>query len=355
MRKAGWLLVVVVGLAGMGLFTVPRPGTTAQPALTGTMLHGKRAPNFRLTDQFRRPVDLAQFRGHPVVLTFLEAHCRETCPLVAGKIRQAVTELGAPEKQVEVVVISADPEGDTIPAVRHFSRAHGMLYRWHYLIGSRRQLARIWHAYYVYAAPQNAPAALKQAHTSAIYLIDQQGRERVLLTGDPDERVLVRDLQILSGVSISSPGQAAPAPEAGHPAPDFALMALHGRPIALHDFRGKVVLVNFWATWCTPCRTEMPMLARWYRTLHGRGFVIVGVDQQEGRADVQAFTQRLHIPYLIGLDSDGSISARYNVVGLPTSFLLDPDGVIRSAHIGIISPDYLRQQVMPALQEHTRG
>lgn len=354
-RVFGWVLVALVALAGVGLFVVPRSSGTAQPVLAGTLMYDRRAPNFRLTDQFHRSIGLAGFRGHPVVLTFLEAHCRETCPLVADKIHQAVTQLGTPGRQIGVVVVSVDPAGDTIPAVRQFSRAHGMLHRWHYLVGSRPQLARVWHAYYIYAAPKNAPAAIRDAHTSAIYLIDRQGRERVLLTGDPDERVLVRDLQIMSGVHVSSTAQAVPAPQAGHPAPDFTLTALHGPPISLQGFRGKVVLVNFWATWCTPCRTEMPMLAQWYRSLHRRGLVIVGVDQQEGRADVQAFTQRLRIPYPIALDNDGSVSARYNVVGLPTSFLLGSDGVIRSVHIGIVNPAYLRQQIMPALRERTHG
>lgn len=354
-RKIGWLLVGLVGVAGVALFIVPRPSGTTEPLLAGTLLHGRAAPDFRLTDQFHRSISLRQFRGHPVVLTFLEAHCRETCPLVADKIRQAVTRLAPEGRRIGVLVVSADPEGDTILAVRRFSRAHGMLHRWHYLIGNRRQLAPVWHAYYIYAAPKNAPAAIKDAHTSAIYLIDRSGQERVLLTGDPDERMLIRDLQLLSGILVTSPAEAVPAPEVGHPAPNFTLASLHGPSIALHAFRGKVVLVNFWATWCIPCRTEMPMVAGWYRKLHRRRFVIIGVDQQEGRADVQDFTHRLGIPYPIALDSSGSVSARYNVVGLPTSFLLGPDGTIRSSHIGILSPAYLRQQILPMLREQAHG
>lgn len=355
-RRIGWLLVVVAaGLAGIGLLTVPRQRSAAEPTLVGTSLHGKRAPTFRLTDQFLRPVSLVQFHSRPVALTFLEAHCRETCPLVADKLRQAMTELGKEGQKVGVIVISADPKGDTIAAVRRFSRAHGMLYRWHYLVGSRRQLAQVWHAYYIYAAPKNAPAAMRDAHTSAIYLIDRQGQERVLLTGDPDERVLVRDLQILAGVPVNSPRGTAPAPEIGHSAPDFTLADLHGAPIALHAYRRRVVLVNFWATWCTPCRTEMPMLARWYQQMGGQGLAVLGVDQQESRGDVLSFVQRLHIPYPIALDESGAVSARYNVIGLPTSFLIDRGGTIRAVHIGILSNGFLSRRITPLLQEQTRG
>jgi len=353
--KAVWLFTLVVLAATVGLLVIPGRGDTAEPALAGTSLHGKSAPDFRLTDQFGRRISLSQFRGHPVVVTFLESHCRETCPLVADKLRQAVTILGAAGRQVAILVVSTDPEGDRISAVRQFSRAHGMLHRWRYLVGSRQHLSRVWHAYYIYAAPKDAPPAIRDAHTSATYLIDRQGREQILLTGDPDEQVLVRDLQTLAGLPVTLPPEGAPAPEVRHPAPDFKLSALAGQPISLQAFRGRVVLLNFWATWCTPCRTEMPMLARWYRQMGGQRFVVLGVDQQEGRGDIQAFVRRLHIPYPIALDESGAVSARYDVVGLPTSFVLDRSGIIRAVHIGILGAGYLSQQIMPLLQEQTHG
>jgi len=352
---ARWLLVLLVALVGLALVTVPRGSGAAQPALAGTLLHGEHAPDFRLSDQFRRPTSLSQFDGHPVVVTFLEAHCRETCPLVADKIREAVTTLGRSGQHVAILVVSTDPEGDTISAVRQFSRTHNMLYRWHYLVGSRRQLIHVWHDYYIYAAPKDAPPALRDAHTSATYLIDKQEREQVLLTGDPDERELVRDLQVLDGLPVTSAPESAPAPDVGHPAPAFRLTALSAEPIALQTFRDKVVLVNFWATWCTPCRTEMPMLAGWYLQLRDQGFVVLGVVQQEGRGDVRAFVRRLHIPYPIALDESGAVSARYNVIGLPTSFLIDRGGTIRAVHIGILSTGFLSHRITPLLQERPRG
>jgi cytochrome oxidase Cu insertion factor (SCO1/SenC/PrrC family) len=175
--KTVWLLAVVVVAATVGLLVIPGRGGTAEPALAGTSLHGKSAPDFRLTDQFGRRIRMSQFRDHPVVATFLEAHCRETCPLVADKLRQALTTLGAAGRQVAILVVSTAPEGDTISAVRQFSRTRGMLHRWHYLVGSRRQLSRIWRAYFIYAAPKNAPPAIRDVHTSATFLIDRQGRE----------------------------------------------------------------------------------------------------------------------------------------------------------------------------------
>lgn len=350
-RAAVWLSLLLLGLVVLGLFLVPRGNSTPQPVLAGTLMHEKRAPDVQLTDQFHHRISLAAYRGRPVVLTFLESHCRATCPLIAEKLREAVRGLGPAGQRVAVLVVSVDPEGDTIAAVRRFSRAHDMLHRWHYLVGNRRTLARVWRAYYIYAAPKNASAALAQGHTSAMYLIDRQGRERVLLTGNPDEVALSQDLHILAGVAMAPPAEAAPAPASGHPAPDILLRTLAGRSMHLRSLRGRVVLLNFWATWCTACRSEMPRLVTWSHQLHRRGFVVLGVDQQEDPAAVAAFTHRYHIRYPILLDSSGDVSARYNVVGMPTSFLIDRQGIIQSVHIGVVNSAYRWQKIAPLLSE----
>jgi peroxiredoxin len=261
--------------------------------------------------------------------------------------------MGPAARRVDVVAVTTDPEEDTPAAARWFSSQHGLLHRWHYLLGTRAQLAPIWHAYYIYAAPPNAPASVKDAHTGATYLIDTQGRERVLMGGAPDTATLVRDLQILSGLMPNSTGESAvPAPQGGHPAPDFTLPALDGSAVHLSGLRNRVVLLNFWATWCTPCRSEMPMLANWYRQLHGQHFVILGVDQQQSAAQARSFAQKYHIPYPILLDQSGAISAQYDVVGLPTSLLIDRNGVVESVKAGILNKSYLSIVVQPFLRGH---
>ncbi len=348
-----WLLLTLVVLAAAGMMMVPRKDSTAEPALAGTSLHGIPAPNFRLTDQFGHRISLSQFRGRPVALTFLEAHCRSTCPLVADKLRQAVGGRGM--SHVSVLAISVDAEGDTTSAVRRFSHAHGMLHRWSYVTGNREQLIKVWRAYYIYAARNGASDALKQGHTSATFLIDREGRERVLLTGDPDEVTLRRDLRILAGLPVTTLAAASPAPEAGHPAPDVALPSLQRSRVDLSALRGRVALLNFWATWCTACRTETPRLMAWYRELRGHGFVVLGVDLQEDRVAVQEFVRRFHVSYPILLDESGAASARYNVVGLPTSFLIDRRGIIRSVHIGIVDSTYLQHKIKPLLGDASRG
>ncbi len=345
------LLVGLFALGSIGLVLVPRQSTAA-PSLTGDILPGRVAPSFHLSDQFGHQISLSGLRRRPVVLTFLRAHCRERCPLIAEELRRSVSELGAAGSKVALLVVSTDPEGDTRAAVQSFSRAHGLLHRWHYLTGTRQELAAVWHAYYVYAAPTGADAALADRHTSATYLIDGDGRQRVLWAGGLDTAMVGRDLRILLGVPVSiTLNDAAPAPEVGHRAPAFSLDDARGGKLSVAAFRGKVVLLNFWATWCHPCRSEMPLLAAWYRHEQARRLVVLGVDMQEPRGDVLSFLHELHIPYPVVLDQSGSIAGRYQVNVLPVSLLIDRHGTVQSVRIGIVDSVYLATQVQPLLSE----
>jgi protein SCO1/2 len=344
------MLVPVVALGVVAGIVIPR-GATAQPALAGTVLPARPAPQFALTDQFGHRVTLAQLQGRPVLLTFMYAHCTTLCPLVAETIRRNLAELGAAAADVAILVVSTDPEGDNRQIVRAFSREHGMLHRWLYLTASRTVLTPVWKHYYIFAAPPNADVRIRNNHSSGTYLIDAQGKERVFMGGDPDGATLRRDLLILSGLPVSFRGVAGvPAPEVGHPAPTFTLATLASRDLQLASLHGKVVLLNFWATWCKPCKAELPRLSAWYRRLRSQGFVVIGIDQHESRADVVRFVRRLHVPYPIVLDANGSVADRYNITGTPTTLLLDRHGIIAEVHIGPIDDAYLARHVMPLVE-----
>jgi thiol-disulfide isomerase/thioredoxin len=127
-----------------------------------------------------------------------------------------------------------------------------------------------------------------------------------------------------------------PSPFVGSPAPNFALQTLSGSPISLSDVKGKVVLLNFWATWCAPCQLEMPLLqAR--ASQYPADLVILGIDYNEDPTLVQDFVSNLKITFPILLDPGSKVQDLYRVRGYPTTVFVDGDGIIRVVQIGELS------------------
>lgn len=120
----------------------------------------------------------------------------------------------------------------------------------------------------------------------------------------------------------------------GFPAPDFRLPDLQGRPFRLADQRGKVVFLNLWATWCPPCRDEMPSMERLHRRLAGRDFVVVAVSEDDDEAAVRAFANDLRLSFPVLLDREGKLPGRYGVTGYPETFLIDRQGEVVDHIIG---------------------
>jgi protein SCO1/2 len=166
---------------------------TTVSGLQGTDLGNSPAPNFMLTDQFGKQVSLAEFKGKPVVLTFLYTNCPDQCPLTAEKLHATLQDLGNASKNVEMLAVSTDPARDTTSAALKFSQAHRMQDYWHYLVGKKDQLAPIWSAYGIYAQPVQQTVN----HSLGLYIIDKQGHERVFLGNDFTPTQLAADLQAL--------------------------------------------------------------------------------------------------------------------------------------------------------------
>lgn len=136
----------------------------------------------------------------------------------------------------------------------------------------------------------------------------------------------------LAGCSL--PGHAATTPDRPG-APAFTLIGLDGKQHSLAEYRGHVVLINFWATWCVPCRAEIPELETAFKKYQANGVVFLGIDWKEGRDDVKAFTDERQVTYQVLLDSDGKAYTAYQVPALPQTFILDKQGRIALSRTGI--------------------
>jgi cytochrome c biogenesis protein CcmG, thiol:disulfide interchange protein DsbE len=132
----------------------------------------------------------------------------------------------------------------------------------------------------------------------------------------------------------------------GKPAPDFSLQTIAGKEIRLSNLKGRPVLINLWASWCPPCRYEMPGIQAAYEKYKDQGLVVLGVDftVQDNLTDVKAFVQELNLTFPILLDETGDVSSGlYGMRGLPTSYFIDPEGVLQRIQVGAMLPEKLEE------------
>ncbi|MEX2373436.1 MAG: TlpA disulfide reductase family protein [Dehalococcoidia bacterium] len=141
--------------------------------------------------------------------------------------------------------------------------------------------------------------------------------------------------------------EAAPRPVIGGRAPDFVLEAPGtGELVRLSDFQGRPVVLNFWATWCVPCRTEMPDLQAAYGA--GDDVLVLGVNAQESDPAVQRFIEEFGLTFPVALDRQGRVRQHYAVIGLPATFFIDATGVIRGRTFGPVHGDLLPEGIEAA-------
>lgn len=127
----------------------------------------------------------------------------------------------------------------------------------------------------------------------------------------------------------------------GHPAGDFRLLDRGGHPVTLSAYKGKAVVVNFWATWCIPCRREMPALERLWREMKSSGLVVIAIDVGEDAATIDRFVRRIDPSpsFTIVLDRDLAVTNAWEVKGMPTSFIIDTHGRIVFQAMGAVEFD----------------
>lgn len=221
-------LALIMGvMAGVALLALACARPVDPDSFKGTALNGANAaPDFRLTDQFGRTASLADFRGKVVLLTFLYTSCPDVCPVAANHLREARRMLADEgDGDTAIVVVSVDPEGDSVDAALAYSERWGMTEGWAYLTGGEDALRAVWDAYYIdpylhgpgrdsasagsghsqagQASGGGASALAAQSgriiHSAPIYLIDAEGVMRVAFTLPFETADLVNDARLLGG------------------------------------------------------------------------------------------------------------------------------------------------------------
>jgi len=135
---------------------------------------------------------------------------------------------------------------------------------------------------------------------------------------------------LITGCAVGSE----PTATVGKAAPDFELQNLDGQSISLSDFKGKPVLINFWATWCRPCVFEMPYLQEIHDEWSGKGLVVLAINRGESSSKVEQFLQSNNLSLPVLLDTRAVVSQKYNIRWFPTTFFIDKDGIIQEKIIG---------------------
>lgn len=135
----------------------------------------------------------------------------------------------------------------------------------------------------------------------------------------------------------------------GKPAPAFTLKDITGKPLKLADYRGKVVLIDFWATWCVPCRVEIPHFIEMQKKYASRGFSVIGISMDDTPEPVAPFAKKYNMNYPVAV-GDAALGEKYGgILGLPTAFVIDRDGVIRQRYDGITSVEMFEKAVVALL------
>jgi peroxiredoxin len=160
-------------------------------------------------------------------------------------------------------------------------------------------------------------------------------------------------LQNPKNAEASQPASRSVTPmEVNYPAPELSLQNVNGKAESLISYGDKVVLVNNWATWCPPCKAEIPTLIAYYEAHTSDGFVIIGVEAGEPQKDVLAFVQEHSMTYPVWFDLKGAALNAFNNGNLPSSYVIDRKGIVRLAWVGEISQEMLEKYVTPLLVEN---
>ncbi len=181
------------------------------------------------------------------------------------------------------------------------------------------------------------------------HYLSRYGRRSLVLIA-----VVVLGLLTAQGCAVTTSGSrvtnTAVNAAVGQPAPDFTLADLDGNQVSLSDLRGKTVFINFWATWCGPCRVEMPEIEAIHQQYKDKDVVVLGVDILETEGEVRQFVEEGGYSWTFVIDTTGEVTASYQVLAIPTSFFIDKEGIIQAVSIGAMSKGAMEARLIAGME-----
>jgi cytochrome oxidase Cu insertion factor (SCO1/SenC/PrrC family) len=310
-------------------------------------------PPFELVDQAGRPFLPPSTAGKSLVIAAFHTSCHETCPLYTALFLQLSKGI---HPGVTLAEVTTDPSTDTPAVLTDY--AHRIGAGWTFATGSPNALSAFW-------KPFGVELATGDVHVSTLALVDRHGYVRLVYRGVPHVgSAMPPDLiaslsaqglhELASGgdgwgapdvlqalLTIAGPEQ--PAPSAGGKMPPFTLSATDGSRVGLADLAGKPLVINFWATYCPPCRAEMPLLQK--RAGSQSGVRLVLINEGESRQAARDYLDALGLPEPSLLDSDLSVGHAFGAIALPTTVFVRADGTITARHIGQLDDGVLAAEI----------
>ncbi len=310
-------------------------------------------PPFELQDQLGHAFDNEATAGKDLVVAAFHTTCHQTCPLYTALFFQIEKQL---PPAVMLAEVTTDPATDTPGVLDAYARRIGA--PWTFATGSPGELTAFW-------KPFGVDLTAGDSHVSTLALIDRHGYVRLVYRGVPNVGSsmppgLLTDLgaqglhELASGgdgwgapqvlralLTITRPEQ--PVQAAVGRAPDFALAGTDGRRLTLADVAGHPLVINFWATYCPPCRAEMPLLQRRVGSLPAVRLVLI--NEGDGSQAASDFLKAVGVQLPSLLDSDLAVGRIYGVTALPTTFFVRADGSIASRQLGQLEERVLAVQL----------
>ena len=362
-RVALSAVALIGGLSGLLAGCASSPSTSSQSAGSqssgstaamdnpnldlGSSLGELPAPDFRLQNQFGQSMSLSQFRGKVVVLAFEDSECTTVCPLTTQSMLEAKQLLGPAGEKVQLLGIDANPDATSVADVLSYSRAHGLVNQWDFLTGSLAQLKSTWGLYHIAVQIE----ADQIDHTPALFVIDQQGRERKLYLTQmayssigQSAQVLADELssllpghpkvasqESLASIAVQGPTARLTLPSAG----------TQGGTVALGP--GQPRLVMFFATWLSEVsdlKSELVSGNAYVAAARRDGLPpLVAVDEtvvESSAQTVRSYLRNLGTPlnYPVALDTTGRVADGYGVQDQPWFALVSASGKIIWSHDG---------------------